>query len=70
MAPARRCPAGHQMAGPPQRPCAACRRDVLIQHVIEADGSLPVSEAAAAVDAVATSPAVLRGTGRSTGRRP
>jgi hypothetical protein len=60
MAPARRCPAGHQLAGPPRRPCAACRRDALIQRVIEADGSLPASEAAAAVDAVATSPAVLR----------
>jgi hypothetical protein len=60
MAGTRRCPAGHQLAGPPWRPCAACRRDALIQHVIEADGSLPASEAAAAVDAVATSPAVLR----------
>ena len=39
---------------------AACRRDALIQYVITADGSLPASEIAAAVDAVATSPAVLR----------
>ena len=60
MAPACRCPAGHQLPGPLRRPCAACRRDALIRHVIEADGSLSVSEAAAAVDAVATSPAVLR----------
>jgi integrase len=43
-----------------RRPCAGCRREVLIQYVITADGSLPASEAAAAVDAVATSPAVLR----------
>ncbi len=37
-----------------------CRRDALIQYVITAEGSLPASEIAAAVDAVATSPAVLR----------
>jgi len=54
-----RCPAGHRLSGP-RRPCAACRRDALIRHVIAADASLPASEAAAAVDAVATSPAVLR----------
>ena len=56
-----RCPAGHELTSHGlRRPCAACRRDTLIQHVITADGSLPASEAAAAVDAVATSPAVLR----------
>jgi hypothetical protein len=60
MAGTRRCPAGHQLPGAPRRPCAGCRRDALIQHVIEADGSLPASQAADAVDAVATSPAVLR----------
>jgi hypothetical protein len=60
MAGTSRCAAGHQLPGPPRRPCAACRRDALIQHVIEAEGSLPPAEAAAAVDAVATSPAVLR----------
>src|SRR5262249_37650117 len=37
-----------------------CRRDALIRHVIAVDASLPASEAAAAVDAVAASPAVLR----------
>ena len=53
-----RCPAGHRLSGP-RRPCAACRRDALIRYVIAADASLPASEAAA-VDAVAASPAVLR----------
>jgi hypothetical protein len=56
-----RCPAGHQLTSHGlRRPCAACRRDALIRHVITADGSLPASDAAAAVDAVATGPAVLR----------
>jgi hypothetical protein len=56
-----RCPAGHKLTSHGlRRPCAACRRDALIRHVITADGSVPASEAAAAVDAVATSPAVLR----------
>jgi len=56
-----RCPEGHALTSHGERrPCAACRRDALIRHVIAADGSLPASEAAAAVDAVATSPAVLR----------
>jgi integrase len=55
------CPAGHELTSHGQRrPCAACRRDALIQHVLAAGGSLPASEAAAAVDTVATSPAVLR----------
>jgi hypothetical protein len=54
-----RCPAGHRLSGP-RRPCAACRRDALIRYVIAADASLPASEAAAAVDAVAAGPAVLR----------
>ena len=58
---AARCPAGHQLTSHGLRqPCAACRRDALIQHVLAAEGSLPASEAAAAVDTVATSPAVLR----------
>ena len=56
-----RCPAGHELPGHGlRRPCAGCRRDALVQCVIAADGSLPASEAAAAVDAVVTSPAVLR----------
>jgi integrase len=56
-----RCPAGHKLTSHGlQRPCAGCRRDALIQYVITAGGPLPASEAAAAVDAVATSPAVLR----------
>ncbi len=56
-----RCPAGHKLTSHGlRRPCAACRRDALIRFVIAAGGSLPASEAAAAVDAVATSPAVLR----------
>jgi integrase len=56
-----RCPAGHKLTSHGlQRPCAGCRRDALIRYVITIDGSLPAGEAAAAVDAVATSPAVLR----------
>ena len=56
-----RCPASHELASHGmRRPCAACRRDALIRYVIAAEGSLPASEAAAAVDTVATSPAVLR----------
>ncbi len=56
-----RCPEGHELTSHGERrPCAACRRDVLIRHVTAADGSLTASEAAAAVDAVATGPAVLR----------
>jgi len=55
-----RCPAGHELTGRGlQRPCAACRREALIQHVTAA-ASVPASQAAAAVDAVAASPAVLR----------
>jgi hypothetical protein len=56
-----RCPEGHELTSHgTRRPCAACRRNTLIRHVITAGGPLPASEAAAAVDAVATSPAVLR----------
>lgn len=56
-----RCPAGHKLTSHGlQRPCAGCRRDALIQYVITAGGPLPASEAAAAMDTVATSPAVLR----------
>ena len=56
-----RCPQGHELTSHgTKRPCTACRRGTLIRHVVRAGGSLPDSEAAAAVDAVATSPAVLR----------
>jgi hypothetical protein len=56
-----RCPAGHELTSHgARRPCTACRRDELIRHVMMADKSLPAGEAAAAVDAVATTPAVLR----------
>jgi hypothetical protein len=56
-----RCPSGHELTGHGLRwPCAGCRRDALIQHVNTADASLSAGQAAAAVDAVATSPAVLR----------
>ena len=58
---AARCPAGHDLAGNDRRrPCASCRRDALVRQVIAAEGSLPASEVAAAVDTVVTSPAVLR----------
>lgn len=52
-----RCPAGHQLPAP-RRPCTACRRDALIQHVT-AVSLLPAGQAAAAVDAVAGSPSAL-----------
>jgi hypothetical protein len=56
-----RCPDDHELTSHGlRRPCASCRRDALIRYVVAADGSLPAMEAAAAVDAVATSPAVLR----------
>jgi hypothetical protein len=56
-----RCPAGHKLTGHDRRrPCASCRREQLIRHVITAEGSLPAATVAAAVDAVVTSPAVLR----------
>jgi hypothetical protein len=56
-----RCPAGHELTSHGlRRPCARCRRDALIRHVITFDASLSAGQAAAAVDAVATSPAVLR----------
>ena len=55
------CPQGHELTSHgDKRPCPACRRDTLIRHVIAADRSLLAGEAAAAVDAVVTSPAVLR----------
>jgi len=58
---AARCPAGHELTSHGLRqPCPGCRRDALIRQVITAEGSLPASEVAAAVDAVTTSPAVLR----------
>jgi hypothetical protein len=66
-----RSPASHELTSHGlRRPCAACRRDALIRYAIAADGSLPASEAAAAVDAVATSPAVLAGADGGAGRRP
>jgi hypothetical protein len=55
-----RCPQGHELtSGGTRGPCPVCRREELIRHVITA-GSLPAGQAAAAVDAVVTSPAVLR----------
>jgi hypothetical protein len=55
------CPAGHELPGRDRRrPCASCRREQLIRHVITAEGSLPAATVAAAVGAVVTSAAVLR----------
>jgi len=60
-APARICPAGHQ-AGPgkPSAHCPGCRRDAVVARVTAADQSLTGEQVAAAVDAVAGHPAVLR----------
>jgi hypothetical protein len=59
--PARTCPAGHQ-AGPgkPSAHCPGCRRDAVVAQVAAADLSLTGEQVAAAVDAVAGHPAVLR----------
>src|SRR5271154_2862319 len=54
------CLQGHELtSGGARGPCPVCRREELIRHVITA-GSLAAGQAAAAVDAVVTSPAVLR----------
>ena len=57
-----RCPGGHELPGGTRQgpACPQCRRDMLIRHVIAVDGTLPASTAAAAVDAVAATPAALR----------
>jgi hypothetical protein len=59
MTSSRPCPAGHDMPAGPGRICRACRRDQVIAQVT-AETSLPAWEVSAAVDAVATSPAMLR----------
>jgi len=58
---AGRCPGGHQLAHPDDRGgCRRCRWDGLVDRVAAADPSLQPWKVAAAVDAVVTSPAVLR----------
>jgi hypothetical protein len=56
------CPAGHELPGGRRQAaaCPECRRDKLIRHVMSVDGTLCASTAAAAVDAVAVTPAALR----------
>jgi hypothetical protein len=55
------CPAGHQLGpGKPGRACPGCRRDGVVAQVAAADLSLTGEQVAAAVDAVAGHPAVLR----------
>jgi len=46
--------------GADRRGCPACRRDLVVDLVAAAEASLPRAAVAAAVDAVASSPAVLR----------
>lgn len=59
--PVRACPAGHQLGpGKPGRACPGCRRDGVVARVAAADQSLTGEQVAAAVDAVAGHPAVLR----------
>jgi len=55
-----RCDAGHEGAHGGGRVCPRCRRDRVVALTATAEASLPVVEVAAAVDTVATSPAVLR----------
>jgi hypothetical protein len=58
MAPAGRCPAGHDMARG-GRSCPACRRDRVVELAAAADRSLPRAAVAAAVDAAAPGGQVL-----------
>ena len=60
MSPARPCEVGHELGGTPGRPCATCRRQMVASRVAEADAGLSTDEITAAIDAVVTSPAVLR----------
>lgn len=55
-----RCPAGHELASGRRRVCPRCRRQAVIDAAAASETSLPRAEIAAAVDAVATNPAVLR----------
>jgi hypothetical protein len=58
MAPAGRCPAGHDTPRS-GRGCPACRRDRVVDLAAAADRSLPRAAVAAAVDAVASGGQVL-----------
>lgn len=60
MAARGRCAAGHEVAAGRGRGCPRCRRDQVVLMAAAAEGSLPLPVVAAAVGAVATSPAVLR----------
>jgi hypothetical protein len=53
------CRAGHRLPGP-NAACRQCHRQTIIEAVCAADPTLPITQVAAAVDAVATHPAVLR----------
>jgi hypothetical protein len=56
-----RCPAGHELAWSYQRRgCPRCRRERVVEMVAAAEPSLPLPVIEASVDAVVTSPAVLR----------
>ena len=65
-----RCPAGHAMPGRRARPCPACRREQVISQVTAVDPSLSTQDVAAAVDAVATHPAVWRVLAAALGSDP
>lgn len=53
------CRAGHRLPRP-NAACRQCHRQAIIEAVCAADPTLPITQVAAAVDAVATHPAVLR----------
>lgn len=59
MSAALECRAGHLLPRP-HAACRQCHRQVIINAVCAADPTLPSAQVAAAVDAVATHPAVLR----------
>lgn len=55
------CGAGHELGGAGRRrPCPDCRRTQVAAQVAAAEGSLPATVVAAAMDAVITSPQALR----------
>jgi len=56
--------------GTQRRGCPACRRDAVVDLVAAAEASLPRAAIAAAVDAVASSPAVLRSLASALTRDP
>ncbi|NDL57850.1 hypothetical protein [Phytoactinopolyspora mesophila] len=64
------CAAGHQMPAGPDRVCFTCRRDEVIACARAVETSLSGDDVAAAVDTVATNPAVWRFLAEAFARDP